>query len=210
MTTDTRTTVTITPLTGPDDVLYHHYPGQYAMQACYIDLDLRDGELSAWWNGEIGNAVPSDVWHGVVRRYNIPVLTPDTVNSVLEEIAPLAQIVLDHSSVEWDGSNHVARLDAEAQDAEARICGGETSTGEWIPGLLDQYDTAEVEIWDASEWLEPVLSDIREEMRAGRPLEQIIADWGDTSLSDARICVINGLEQYLTDMAVEIATEEED
>ena len=66
--------VHITPHTAEDDILhplYHHYDGQFEAQTAYVELDLRDGELRADWDAEVGNGVPADVWHGLRRRYGI-------------------------------------------------------------------------------------------------------------------------------------------
>ena len=90
--------------------LHHQYPGQTSPQPCYVELDCEAENLSADWNGELGNAVPLSVWHGHTRRWAIPALQAQAANSLLDEIAPLAQRVIDGYTSEWDGNNHVAGL----------------------------------------------------------------------------------------------------
>lgn len=102
--------------------LYHRYPGQTNPQGCYIELDTRTGEWTADYNAEIGNAVPMDVWHSRTLRFRLgAVPNAAHANRLLEELAPLAQRILDGASVEWDGSNLVGRFTADAQAAENEI-----------------------------------------------------------------------------------------
>ena len=113
--------------------LYGRYIGQTQAQPTYIELDLEDKTLSADWNGEIGNGVPMDVWHGLIRRYHIPCLVADEANALMEEILPLAERVIAGAEIVWDGSNWVAKLNEDAEDAEMeidRIC--EQSEGETV------------------------------------------------------------------------------
>lgn len=115
-------TVTINKLDESEPhQLYHRYPGQTNPQGCYIGLDTRDGSVWADWDGEIGNAVPMSVWHGLVRRWHIPPLLAAEVNRLLDEIKPLLQRVIDGAEAEWDGNNIVGRYDDDAQDAAAEI-----------------------------------------------------------------------------------------
>lgn len=127
---------------SPVDALHHRYHGQSERQDCYIELDCQDGELTADYNAEIGNAVPMAVHHGHVRRYTIPCLKADAANALLDKIAPLAQRIVDGYSSEWDGNNHVADLDDDAQAAEAEI-----------ESLCDyDYDVETVTVWQAEDW----------------------------------------------------------
>ena len=103
------TTLSIVPVSHNAD-LCDIYPNQGEPQACFIALDLRTGRMSAQTNPEIGNAVPMDVWHGLVRRYYMP--RPPlavTANALMQNIAKHAQTILDHAAVVWDGNNNVVR-----------------------------------------------------------------------------------------------------
>ncbi len=133
--------------------LAHQYPGQNKPQDCYVDLDLKNETLTADWNGEIGNAVPMDVYHGHTRRYSIPCLVMDAANDLLDEIAPLAERVIAGYESWWNGNNHIAKLDDDAQAAEDeinKIC-NETYVS------ADENNT--VRMWDAEEWLDNIKSD---------------------------------------------------
>ncbi len=64
---------------------------------------------------------PARVHHRRTLRWAIPVLTAESANELLDELAPLAARVLAGADVEWDGNNHVGVLDADAQDAADEI-----------------------------------------------------------------------------------------
>jgi hypothetical protein len=67
------------------------------------------------------------------------------VNRVLEELRPLADRVIAGYESEWDGNNHVARFDEDAQEAIEEI-------GELLNGIgVDDDDI--VQVWDAGDWL---------------------------------------------------------
>jgi len=213
MTAQTETQVTIRTLGGAPDALLCVYPGQMGPQDCYIALDLRDGSMWADYNGEIGNAIPFDVHHGIVRRYPIPVLVPATVNDLMEQIAPHAQAVVDHSDIVWDGNNHVAKLDDEAVLAEERISGDgigvlvsdrfdpERWIGEGVIGIL--YDLeSDVYWWDAGDWLFPVRDEVIARFAAGKTLDTLDEEYdGDGSSEDSPVLI--GLTQCLESLQAE-------
>jgi len=102
-------TLSILPVKHLGDLL-DIYPNETKPQACFIALDLRTGRMSAQTNPEIGNAVPMDVWHGLVRRYYLPgPPLAKAANALMQDIADHAQAILDHAEVIWDGSNNVVR-----------------------------------------------------------------------------------------------------
>jgi len=80
--------------------LYAHYDGQIQPQPAYAEFDKRTGSLTAGWDGEIGNAVPMDVWEGKRMRWPISYdLTETEVNNLLDEIAE--KITWDAEEEEW-------------------------------------------------------------------------------------------------------------
>lgn len=82
--------------TGKLHPLYVHYDGQVWPQPAYVEFDTRTGDLSADWNGEIGNAVPMDVWKDIRLRWSIAYEhTEAEINALLDEIA---------SGIKWDES----------------------------------------------------------------------------------------------------------
>ena len=100
--------------------LHHQYPGQCQPQPAYIELD--DGELTADWSGEIGNAVPAAVWHDRCLRWRVP---PETSKKALlafirGNIELFERVAAGHS-VEGDGSNHVGQLTEDAVAAQREI-----------------------------------------------------------------------------------------
>lgn len=102
--------------------LYVQYAGQSQPQGAYIALDCRDGQVWADYNGEVGNAVPMDVWHGHVQRFSVPASTDGrTINWLMDTLRPeFATIASGYEEV-WDGSNHVARFGDEAEAALSKL-----------------------------------------------------------------------------------------
>jgi hypothetical protein len=101
--------------------LYCRYHGQTRPQGAYIELD-EDGRVDANYDAEIGGAVPMAVWHGRTRRYSVtPYLSGSALVELVDEISPLLERVHDGLSEEWDGSNHVGTLTADARSADEAI-----------------------------------------------------------------------------------------
>lgn len=142
------TTITITRVTS-DDELHRRYPGQTSAQPCAVYLDCATGGLEARYNPEIGNAVPSREWHGHVQTWRIPCLKARAANALLDAIEPLAQRVCDGYENRWDGNNHVADFDEDADEARDEIA-----------ALCDESggEGDELEMWDAGDWLGPIAS----------------------------------------------------
>lgn len=187
--TTPETAITITPVEG--DELHHQYPGQTAPQDCYVQLVCETGELSASYNGEIGNAVPVGVWHRRVRRWTIPALTESAANALLEEIAPLAERVVAGYSEVWDGSNHVGEFDADADaavEAIARLCDRDWSEGEVIA------------VWNAADYLGNIGS-VQAQARALKVTTTTTDDELDTiaeeTEAEAAPAVVNGVRKHL-------------
>lgn len=91
------TTVKIRPVAEPD-ALYCRYKNNYEPQPVYINLDLADGALYADYRAT--NGTPGRVWLGQVRAWEIPPLVADAANKLMQDIAPLAQRILDGSDIE--------------------------------------------------------------------------------------------------------------
>lgn len=116
-------------------------------QTPYIELDLTspDKPLDIDTYCQI-DGTPISVWHGVVRRYclspytNAEDLTTDINAGVFDE---LFQRIVDGSEVEWDGDNHVGRLNEDAREAE-----------EELEKLLEDYADGSIGLWEAGDWLQ--------------------------------------------------------
>ena len=103
--------------TGKLHPLHAHYRGQYEPQPAYAEFNTRTGSLTAGWDGEIGNAVPMDVWEGELLRWPISYeLTEAEVNSLLDEIAE--KIEWDAEEEEWSipSDDYVEELADWARD----------------------------------------------------------------------------------------------
>jgi hypothetical protein len=203
------TELNIIECTSPTE-LFRQYDGQHEPQPAYIELDLVHGTLLADYNAEIGNAAPATVFHGLDRRYRIPVLTADAANRVMQQIAPLARRILADSEEEWDGNNTVARLGEDARAAEEEI---ENLLGLTYPheNPFDEDDL--VMVWgidsavngcEAEEYeITPSTTDERlEEIE-----REILADLATCNGGSVAICP--GLSNYLKDLR-DNATQEED
>lgn len=132
--------IQISEVRGTD--LHLQYPGQHRPQSCFVELDCRDGRLSAEADPEIGNASPVDVHHGHRQRWTIPTLRAKAANGLLVEIVPLAERVCCGYRSEWNGSNHVARFTDDA-----------TMAIEQIASLCDAADHGgALVVWTAADW----------------------------------------------------------
>lgn len=132
-----------------DNTLVHKYPGQFDIQPCYVELDIKNETLTADWNAEVGNAIPFSVYYGFEQRFPIPCLKTRIVNDLLDEIAPLAEIVIAGYESVWNGNNNIASFNDEAQGAL-----------EEIEQLCESYygDTDnQVQIYDISDWIDPIM-----------------------------------------------------
>jgi len=181
------TTISINQVKYVDDLL-KVYPRQTSPQPAYIALDCQTGEMWADWNGEIGNAVPSDVWHGHTRRYGIPVLRGATANALMSTIAPLAQRVLNGYERGWDGNNHRAYFTDDASLAEDEIA---AIIAEYEPDLC----------WvDATDWMPDVATEVKSLLAEGKDIDALIKEYdGDGTTEDCPLVL--GLRNWLEQVA---------
>ena len=112
----TTTTIKLIPVADETE-LYHQYPNDCNPAPVHLEIDCRIGGLRCRYKSEPGNAVSMAEWHGHMPKWVIPALLPTPANNLMAEVLPLAQRVLDGYESRWDGSNHVAVYDADAQDA---------------------------------------------------------------------------------------------
>ncbi|WP_331756644.1 hypothetical protein [Streptomyces sp. NBC_01568] len=181
--------------------LHRHYSGQSESQNAYIELDLKEGSLLADFDSEVGDGVPFSVYHGFERRYAIPVLTGASANRLMADLAPLAERILADWEEHWDGSNMVARLGADAQEAEELI---EERLGIHLPPQeqREQFDTEDL----VAEWgLDGALNGceveeygITADTTDGR-LDEIAADIRANlaECGEGTVVVVHGLEDHL-------------
>lgn len=132
--------------------LWHRYPGQTQPQPVYLEIYPKSKTLRVDWSGEIGNAVPMDVWHNVRLRYALRgVPTVEAANALMAEVAPLAERIIAGHNVRWDGNNHRGYLDDDAAAAEneleAAICSsmdGYDSQLVWDEESISEYELREI------------------------------------------------------------------
>lgn len=213
--------VRIIECTSPTE-LYRHYDGETDAQGAYIELDLREGTLLADYNGQVGNAVPEAVFHGLERRYNIPTLTGEAANRVLRELAPLADRILADWDSEWNGQSTIAVLGDDALAAEEEIeklLGlnlAPHEIGSEGQGFADVDIVAEWDVDGATNGLEAEEYDITGNTTDARLAEiagQITSDMAEcasASEDDERtpVAVVHGLDEYLTRLRDDLADEE--
>jgi hypothetical protein len=113
-------TIEIDYCTKPDELYKHWFGGE--SQPCLVSLDLRTGKLSAFAHDtRPPHDQDPDVAYGLVLEYQIPVLTADNVNALMDRTRPLAEQVLDGFSEEWNGNYTYGELTADAEAAAAEI-----------------------------------------------------------------------------------------
>ncbi|MFI8769553.1 hypothetical protein ACIGN6_32240 [Streptomyces sp. NPDC053792] len=199
--------MTVRLLTRPDE-LHARFHGQSEAQPAYVELGLKDGILLASYDAVVGQGVEAEVYHGIDRRWSIPVLTQDAANRLLDDLAPLAQRVLDGSDVVWDGNNWVGRVvteDAEAayDEITERCEGIEDHDGN--EDLLSVWSTDSIgDLWDAEEAgvtaqstdeeLDRIEERLTEEFRDGQGLAFV---------------VIEGLDDYLKQLRDDLAAQDD-
>lgn len=130
-----------------DDIapLYLRYEGQINAQPAFVELD-EEGEISTAIGADSGCGMA--VWHRRTLQWRVPsdvsgpamiaFLESDDARSLLERV---------HAghTVEWNGNNHVGRLNDEAREASDEFA-----------ALVDRElhtETARVAVWRAGDWL---------------------------------------------------------
>lgn len=194
------------------DELFCHYDGQTEAQPAYIELDLRNGTLTADYNGNIGNAVPETVRHGIDLRYPIPLLTGDAANRTMEKILPLANRIHADWEEVWNGSNMVAELGEDAKAADQEIEALLSVHAYKSDQGFDETDL--VSVWDlngSTNGCEVSEYDITAETTDERLDEIAIEIANDlVSISPSGVAVCPGLYKYLRGLRDDLEREKED
>lgn len=141
----TTTVPTIIPVTESDG-LYCKYTCELNPQTVELHLDTRTGGLSCSYNPNIGGGTTFDAYNRLILTTFIPCFTATAANAFMQEIEPLARIVLAGADTEWDGNSTIGVLTAEAQDAWEQIVAlCEAALQAEDPTLL-------VTEWDVTDW----------------------------------------------------------
>ena len=166
----------------------------------YLEVDLTSREISAGYHA--GSGTPGQVWNGFIRRYDIPLLTADAVNRLMERVAPLAERMCNDWSEEIGrGGRAEAVLGADGRAAEDELIAA-------LPGDEDVDPADLVDVWEAS--LMFVGNEVDEygitADTSDEELEQIAEQMLDEirSSSASGVVVAPGLEEYLRDLRDEM------
>lgn len=97
--------------------VFCQYAGQCNPQPAYLSFDPSaegDIALHADYSGEIGNAVPVDVWHRRILRFRIsPLSSRESLLALADDakLEALLEAVRAAYSCNWDGNNYVGTYD---------------------------------------------------------------------------------------------------
>lgn len=177
--------------------MFRIYPGQSKPQPAYVSIDLKSTSpilaLDADYDHEIGGAVTFDVYHGRVLQLSVePAVDGEALKELLDSdgFLDLVQVVLDDSTVEWDGQNYVGQTGADADEAL-----------EEMQQMLDELPCVDVHL--AEHWL---AGDIRRVDDIYAFQGQVITP--ETAAAIIQQCtpteedgVVYGLAEYVNDLA---------
>jgi len=91
------------------------YPQQSEPQARYFEIHA-DGRILFNWDAEIGNAVPSAVWHNLIHRIGSSFTTKKEAREFYTTHRVEFQNVVNGMGEKWDGNNTVGTLTIEAEE----------------------------------------------------------------------------------------------
>lgn len=99
--------------------VYTKYDSEFQPKPAFIRMD-EDGEIDAWVNGD--NGTPMRVWHGRTLTWRVPSnVRGDALLAFVQGRQPLFERVYLGHEVDWDGNNHVGKLNEDAQEASEEI-----------------------------------------------------------------------------------------
>ena len=90
--------------------LYCKYPQQTNAQDVVADISS-DGTVYVHYNPEIGNSVPSDIWHSIVRRVTLTgITTKNAAKAWFRANKDALAKIVDAMDTKWNGNNIVGVL----------------------------------------------------------------------------------------------------
>lgn len=152
--------------------VYEKYDSEFQAQPAYIRMD-EGGEIDAWVNGEIGNAVPAFILNGRTLTWHVPSnVRGDALLAFVQEHRSLFERVYLGHDVAWDGNNHVGKLDADAQEASEEIETKTESLHEETVGVCSMAEWMRADgnnklrdLWAADQSLETAAEEAEESAR---------------------------------------------
>ena len=163
-----------------DTVLVCQFAGQSQLQDCYIELDCDEGVVGAYYNSEIGNSIPGDVYHDRTLRFDIPCITAEAANDLMIEIEPILQRVQNGYTSSYDRqSNLSGEYTVDANRAIAEI----EEKCRFAEGLIDHIEPGDWFECD-SELAETITATTTDEEVAEYAEAQAVNAWNDQQYLD--------------------------
>ncbi|EIF01219.1 hypothetical protein [Saccharomonospora glauca] len=170
----------------------------------YLEVDLPGREVSVGYHA--GSGTPGRVWHGYTRRYDIPLLTADAANRLMERIAPLAErMCVDWSEEIGRSGRAEAVLGADGRAAEAELIAALPDENTVDPeDVIDVWDAANLFVGNEAEeyGITADTSDAELERIATQMLDEV------RSSSASGVVVAPGLTDYLRDLRDELVEQD--
>lgn len=180
-----RIEITLGDDNGTAAPLYREYPQQYGPQPAYLEFDpSAEGPLAlvAYYNGEIGNAVPADVWGGRIIRISVPSNARRDWLLELGQDEALAAL-LERVRAGYEGSDPYSRRATYSDDACAALEAIADLEQHWA-----SYDhTICASIYTAQDWYD---QDSEDELMTAALQHGDIASLGAANHADA--CDVDG------------------
>ena len=110
------------------------YPDREYPQGAYLQLRMSADppHLCATFNGEVGTAVPEDVYHGHTLRFEFPynALLKD-VRETMKKVAPMCAELAKSYDTKFDGQSMVGVYDRELRDKIQQTMDAEFGVERW-------------------------------------------------------------------------------
>jgi hypothetical protein len=103
------------------DDIYCQYPNQNSAQKVFLWLYCKNEHATIGPDYEIGGSVSMDIWHNHIIRWEIPLITINAANKLLDDLKPRLEKIMAGYTSEWNGSNCVGKYTDEANDEIAEI-----------------------------------------------------------------------------------------
>lgn len=150
-------------------------------------LDPSTGDVCADY--QLDNTMSAKTFHGTNREYGVsPYFSAEILNSVMMELKPLLQKVVDnyYEIVNYQG-NVEGRLHYEGRQAELEI-------QQFLHNVEVKIDeTNLVQVYGAGDWFETSIDEIVSRMKKGEDVEEFIDEYTKPNFGEL---VLVGVEEY--------------